>query len=240
MRNIIRPIVGVALVAAIAGGIWWWTQQQTQATHGLTGSGTIEATQVQVGPEVSGRVVQAMAEEGQTVKAGDVLFRLDDSMLSVQRSQAQAAVKTAQAQRDQLLVGARPQQLEAAQGTISTTQALLAGAQADLDRLVAGATNDLIAAARSQLASAQARAKLAHDTYADVAAGRTTGQAFGVAGKGLGAPEEQMREQVAAANAQVVAAQQRLYKVLSGATSDEIHSAQARVDGAQEIGRAHV
>lgn len=229
MIKIIRAILGIALLTLIAGGVWWWTQQKTQTTRGLTGSGTIEAVQVSAGPEVSGRVVQVMAEEGQAVKAGDVLFRLDDAMISAQRAQAQAAVKTARAQRDQLLAGARPQQLEAARATITATRALLDGAQADLERLLAGATNDQAAAARSQWAAAQARARLAQDTYNNVLAGRSDGSAFGVSGTGLGRPEEQMRAQLEAAKSQVVAAQERLNKVLAGATSNEIQAAQARV-----------
>jgi HlyD family secretion protein len=233
MAKIIRAILGIGLAAAIAGGIWWWTQQQTQASRGLAGSGTIEATQVQVGPEVSGRIVELKADEGQVVKAGDVLLRLDDAMILVQRAQAQAAVNTARAQRDQLLAGARSEQLDAAQAAISTTQALLNGAQADLDRLLAGATFDQVEAARSQLASAQARARAAHDTYNNILAGRGDGKAFGVTGTGLGAPEEQMRAQVEAADMQVTAAQARLNKVLSGATPDEVNSAQARVAGTQ-------
>ena len=234
MKKAIRPILAIVLLAAIAGGVWWWTRQQAQVTrNALAGSGTIEAIEVNVGPEVSGRVVEVGAAEGQTVKAGDVLLRLDGSMLAAQRAQAVAAVKTARAQRDQLAAGARSQQIDAAQASITTTRALLNGAQADLDRLLAGATNDQIQAARSQLASAQARAKLAKDTYDNVVAGRSTGKDFGVMGTGLGMPEEQMRVQVEAANAQVTAAQQRLNKVLSGALPDEVKSAQARVAGAQ-------
>jgi HlyD family secretion protein len=234
MRNVIRTILGIALVALIAGGAWWWTQRRAQAAaNELTGSGTIEAVEVDVGPQISGRVVQVMDSEGQSVKAGDVLLRLDDSVLLQQRAQAEAAIATARAQCDELLAGARPEQLDAARATITTTQAMLSGAQADLDTLLAGTTNDQIATARAQLASAQARAKLAQDTYNNVAAGRTNGQAFGVMGTGLGAPEEQMRAQVAAANAQVVAAQDQLNHVLAGATSDQIHAAQARVAQAQ-------
>jgi HlyD family secretion protein len=234
MRNVIRTILGIALVALIAGGAWWWTQRRAQAAaNELTGSGTIEAVEVDVGPQISGRVVQVMDSEGQSVKAGDVLLRLDDSVLLQQRAQAEAAIATARAQCDELLAGARPEQLDAARATITTTQAMLSGAQADLDTLLAGTTNDQIATARAQLASAQARAKLAQGTYNNVAAGRTNGQAFGVMGTGLGAPEEQMRAQVAAANAQVVAAQDQLNHVLAGATSDQIHAAQARVAQAQ-------
>ncbi len=233
MKNIIRLGLGIVLAASIAGGAWWWAGQQAHAAQGLTGSGTIEATQVNISPEVSGRVVQVVADEGQVVQAGDVLFRLDDSALSVQRAQAQAAVNTARAQQVQLLAEARPQQLDAARATITATQAMLSGAQADLDQLLGGATNDQIQAARAQLASAQARANLAQDTYANIMAGRSNGNAFGVNGTGLGRPEEEMRAQVEAANAQVAAAQDQLNKVLSGATSDDIMSAQAHVAGAQ-------
>ena len=234
MGKIIRTILGIALVALIAGGVWWWTQRRAQAAaNELTGSGTIEAIEVDVGPQVSGRVVEVIAGEGQAVKAGDVLFRLDDSTLLLQRAQAEAATTTARAQRDELLAGARPEQLDAARATITSTQAMLSGAQADLDTLLAGTTNDQIAAARAQLASAQARARLAQDTYANVVAGRTNGQAFGVMGTGLGMPEEQMRVQVEAANARVVAAQDQLNRELAGATSDQIRAAQDRVAQAQ-------
>ncbi len=158
MTKIIRAILGIALAALIAGGVWWWTQQQTQATRGLTGSGTIEAQQINIGPEVSGRVVQVSADEGQKVTAGQVLLRLDSTLLDAQRAQAEAAVKTARAQRDQLVARARPEQLEAARATISSTQASLSGAQADLRRLLSGATHDQTAAVQAQLKAVRERA----------------------------------------------------------------------------------
>ena len=227
------PIIILLVLALLTGGYFGIKALTADKSTGLGASGTIEADQVTVAPETGGKVIEVLVSEGAPVIRGDVLFRLDDSMLSVQRAQAQAAVNTARAQRDQLLAGARSQQLDAARASISTTQALLNGAQADLDRLLAGATFDQVEAARSQLASAQARARLAHDTYNNLVAGRGDGKAFGVTGTGLGAPEEQMRVQVEAADMQVTAAQARLNKVLSGATSDEINSAQARVAGAQ-------
>ena len=237
-----RRIMPIILILALIGGgtYWWYTQQQTQATNGLKGSGTIEATQINLGPEVSGRVVQVAVEEGQLVKAGEVLFQLDDSLLKAQRAQAEAAVKTARAQRDQLVAGARQQQLDAARATISQTQALYSsaqaqfnGAQADLSRLLSGATYADIAAAQAQLAQAQAQAKLAQDAYNGVVNGRDAAKSFGVRGGGLGQAEEQMRVQLAAVNEQVDAARARLNKLYSGATKDEINSAQARVDMAK-------
>lgn len=82
----------------------------------LSASGTISAREVRIAPQIGGEVVSISAEEGQQVKAGDELFRLDDSLLAAQRQQAEAAVhlaeaalNTTQAQYDLALNAARSQ-----------------------------------------------------------------------------------------------------------------------------------
>ena len=232
MRRVIPVFVILALIAG--GAYWWYTQQQTQAANGLKGSGTIEAQQLNIGPEVAGRVVEVTADEGQAVKAGQVLFRLDDALLLAQRAQAQAAVQTARAQRDQLLAGARLQQLEAAQAAISSTQAALNGAQADFNRLVSGATYDQVAAAQAQLEAAQAQAKIVQDSYNAISNAHDTLKSMGRrSGAGLSDTLVRMRPQLDAADAQVTAAQALLYKLYSGPTTPEVRAAQARVEAAQ-------
>jgi HlyD family secretion protein len=243
MRRVI-PIL--LIVAVFGGGAYWWSQQQTQAAVALKGSGTIEAQQVNIGSEVGGRVVEVLADEGQPVNAGQVLFRLDDTLLEAQRAQAEAAVATSRAQRDQLVARARPEQLAAAQATISSTQASLAGAQADLNRLLAGATNDQIRAAQAQLESVQAQAKIVQDGYNAISSAHAmlqdlrknpptlpNGKTVHLGSYGIAQMEDQMVPQVQAANAQVAAAQAALNKLLSGPTSPEIRSAQARVAAAE-------
>jgi HlyD family secretion protein len=230
MRRVIPIIV---ILALIGGGTWWWSQQQSQAATGLKGSGTIEATEVDMGPEVAGRVVEVMADEGQGVKAGDTLFRLDETLLVAQRAQAEAAVNTARAQRAQLLAGARPEQLEAARATISSTQAALSGAQADLGKLLSGATSADIATAQSQLKSAQANATIVQDSYDAVSHGLDVAQRYNRRPTALVQADEQVRAQLNAANSQVNAAQALLNKLRSGPTLDEIHAAQARVAAAE-------
>lgn len=66
----------------------------------LSASGTVSARQVEVAPEIGGRVIQVLVEEGQPVKTGDILFGLDDSLLQAQRKQATAAVQVAEAALD--------------------------------------------------------------------------------------------------------------------------------------------
>jgi len=96
-RMIIIPIL-VIVILVLAGGWYLSTQnQEAESDTGLSSSGTVEAVEVTVSPEVSGRVVEVLAEEGQVVEAGQVLFRLDDSLLTAQRAQAETALASAKA-----------------------------------------------------------------------------------------------------------------------------------------------
>lgn len=82
------------LVTLVAAGC---TLPGTGGDVSLQASGMIEATEIGVAPELSGRVVDMAVDEGESVKEGDVLFTLDDSLLQVQRQAAAAAFASAQA-----------------------------------------------------------------------------------------------------------------------------------------------
>ena len=66
---------------------------------GIQASGQIEAKEIAVAPELSGRVVEVSVNEGDSVKAGDPLLRLDDSLLQSEKQAAQAAAGFCQRQR---------------------------------------------------------------------------------------------------------------------------------------------
>ncbi|MHB8776177.1 MAG: HlyD family secretion protein [Anaerolineales bacterium] len=74
-------------------------------------SGQIEAKEIAIAPELSGRVVEVNVTEGNSVKAGDPLLRLDDSLLLSEKQVAQAALDSASAN------------LQAAQATLDSAQA---------------------------------------------------------------------------------------------------------------------
>jgi multidrug resistance efflux pump len=82
-------IVGVLVVASI-GGLVYTSWAATRATGPLIASGTVEADEVLIGPEVSGRLLALRVDEGQTVRAGDELARLDDALVQLQLRQADA------------------------------------------------------------------------------------------------------------------------------------------------------
>ncbi|MCK4316363.1 MAG: biotin/lipoyl-binding protein, partial [Anaerolineae bacterium] len=124
-RKRIVPIIIVAVVVIIAAvaGVYFatnpvaWRQVQAQLalteteTSDLTASGFIEAEEVTIAPELGGRVVELLADEGDEVEAGQVLMRMDGTLLDAQTEVAQAALDVAQAQLAQARAGARPEQI---------------------------------------------------------------------------------------------------------------------------------
>lgn len=98
-------------------------------TTQLRASGTISAKTVSIAPEIGGRVISIGVEEGAQVKAGDELFRLDDSLMIAQRAQAdatvqqaEAALNTAKVQYEIVLSAARLQDLQNRASGWSTSQ----------------------------------------------------------------------------------------------------------------------
>ncbi|MEJ1156997.1 efflux RND transporter periplasmic adaptor subunit [Prosthecomicrobium sp. N25] len=64
----------------------------------LTAVGTLRADEtITVSAEIDGRISEVVVQEGTKVKAGDVLFRLDDSMLKATLAQARAELALAEA-----------------------------------------------------------------------------------------------------------------------------------------------
>ena len=82
--------------------------QMGELTSDTTYIGTVEPQQqVYVMPKLSGTVTQVNYKVGDTVKEGDVLFKIDDEAYQVQMDSAQAADNTAQARATAATSGAR-------------------------------------------------------------------------------------------------------------------------------------
>lgn len=73
------------------------TPTQSEA---LQASGQIEATEISIAPEFSGRVTDVYVSEGDSAQTGDPLLKLDDSLLLSEKQSAQAALDSANAQVD--------------------------------------------------------------------------------------------------------------------------------------------
>lgn len=91
------PAIVIILLIVVFSIYFIVTQTAGADETALTASGTIEATQVNVAPEIAGRVTEVLAEEGQPVSKDQALLRLDPSLLNAQRAVASAAVDSANA-----------------------------------------------------------------------------------------------------------------------------------------------
>ncbi|MBI5933352.1 MAG: efflux RND transporter periplasmic adaptor subunit [Chloroflexi bacterium] len=91
------PAIVVLLIVIAASAYFIYSQSATDKNGALTASGFIEATQVNIAPELAGKVTEVLVAEGDSVHAGDPLLRLDASLLTAQRAVASAAVDTARA-----------------------------------------------------------------------------------------------------------------------------------------------
>jgi HlyD family secretion protein len=96
MKRIIPILIVVAVLAG--GGYFWWSNYGAGAPNAsaLGGSGTIEAQQIAITPQASGRIIVAPTQEGVAVKTGDVLYKLDPSTLQLQVASAKAGVRAAE------------------------------------------------------------------------------------------------------------------------------------------------
>lgn len=84
---------GLLVVLGGAGGGWhWWKQHQTALPDGIVwGNGRLEADDIDITPKYPGRVASLLADEGDLVKAGQVVARMDtrDTEATLQKAEAQ-------------------------------------------------------------------------------------------------------------------------------------------------------
>ena len=116
------PLVAL-LLAGIAGCV------SRHRTNTLRVSGHVEATEVQVAPEVGGRLVELRVDEGDRVKAGDVIARLDTRDIELQIDRARAERGAAAAQLRLLQAGARPEDIRQAEAQVDAAEAEAAAAR---------------------------------------------------------------------------------------------------------------
>lgn len=81
---VLRPALVATALAALALLALYPRWFGTPGTGALVALGILEATQVTVSSEVTARILEIPVGEGQAVRAGDVLVRLDDALPQLQ------------------------------------------------------------------------------------------------------------------------------------------------------------
>jgi HlyD family secretion protein len=146
----------VVVVLAIASAAWAWSHLRRPAVpEGLLQvNGRIEGDRVTLASKFAGRVVELAAREGDVVKMGQVLVRLDDRAIRARLDQAIAAQETLQSQ-----ILAQEAGLAVLRGetavAVQAARTRIAAAEADVRRVEAAAAQDVRDHTRAQDLSAQ-------------------------------------------------------------------------------------
>jgi membrane fusion protein PltH len=127
-------IPALIVVVAVAG-LTWWLMQRRGADRELVLYGNIDLRQVQLAFNNSERIAAVLVQEGDHIKRGQLLARLDTSRLEPQVAEAAAQ---AAAQRQVVLRlrnGSRPEEIAQARANVESAKADLANAQRQYERL---------------------------------------------------------------------------------------------------------
>lgn len=186
-RSHLPVVLVVVFAVALAAWFAWKNLQDTGPGPGFaSGNGRIEATEVDVAAKLGGRIEEILVREGDFVKQGQPLARMQITTLEAQLAEARAAhqeaihaVAAAKAQialrksdvaAAQALVMQRQAELEAANQRLRRSQSLAGqGAtsrqQLDDDRSVALSAEAGLTAARAQVIAAEAAVEAAEAQY---------------------------------------------------------------------------
>jgi HlyD family secretion protein len=213
MRKVL--IIGILAAGAAVGWLYW---RQLRPVPFVV-SGFIEADEIRVGSRVGGRVAQVNVEEGQAVRRGEPLFKIDPFDLNEQLAQAHAQLAGYKAELERLKAGYRREEIDQARAKRDQ-------AKAARDKLVAGPRPQEIDIAREQLKSAQANLELAKTEHDRIARLREQHEA---------APTEYDRavRELKAAQAGVASAQQQLTLLEEGSRKEDIAQAEGALAEAE-------
>jgi HlyD family secretion protein len=128
----IRPLLGTAFVLCLAA-----CGNGKEEPNLLVASGHVEATDVHISTKVGGRLESFPPEEGNAVRPGEEIARIETTDIELAIQQARADRDGANAELRLRLAGSRKEDVAAAAAQVTRAKADLDGAQRDLDRMQA-------------------------------------------------------------------------------------------------------
>lgn len=93
-----RIVVIFLLLIAVGAAVYAFRGTGRQADDRIVVSGNIELTEVNIAFKTAGRLIERNVDEGDSVKQGEVLARLDRDQLTAQREREAAGLSSAQSQ----------------------------------------------------------------------------------------------------------------------------------------------
>jgi len=216
--------VGIVLLAAVVISIFYFAADPPKDDV-LRASGTIEATNIDVSFQIPGRITEVLVSEGQPVKIGTVLARLEAEERNEYLNQIKASldVVTSQVRQQEIAVALRQQVLD---NQIAQARGQVEALASAAERQRLGSRPQEIRVAEAELAQAEAILTQRQADFRRVAdltkAGVMPQQQFDAA-----------QAQLRAAETNRDAAAERLALMREGARREDVAEAEARVKTAQ-------
>jgi HlyD family secretion protein len=154
VKKIIIPIVLVAVV--VAALVFGGKLLHSSDPNHIAVSGNIELTRVDISFKVAGKLMERLVNEGDWVKQGQLIARLDAVQAASQRDLQKAALELSQSQLTQLRTSIAYQR-ETISGDVALKQADLRQSEQRLAELVAGSRPQEIQQAQAVAAEARSR-----------------------------------------------------------------------------------
>jgi HlyD family secretion protein len=216
-----KRIIVIVVLAAVGIAAALAFRSRSQPDAGIRISGNIELTQVNIAFKVSGKLIERAVDEGDSVKKGMIVARLDKDQLLRQRDREQAALAEAQSQLSQ--AGTTVEWTKQSQASdLDQRRADLAQAQAKLRELETGSRPQEIKEAAAAVESARAEAERTQKDWerAQVLFKRDDISA---------SQYDQYRKNAESAAAALRQAEERYAMVREGPRKEEIEAARAQV-----------
>ena len=154
-----KRILPILLIAALAlGGWFWWQQRDASSSGDITLYGNVDIRQVALAFDGSGRIAELRVQEGDRVKAGAVIARLDTHTLELQAKAQEAVVEAERQTLLELRAGARPEEIAQAQARVASAKASAELANLQRDRAARLLTSRAVSQQDLDRASTEAKA----------------------------------------------------------------------------------
>ena len=244
MKKIRIPIVIFVLVLLL---IFVYTRNRSQNNSNIIRvSGNIEVDDVELSFKMAGRVEERLVSEGETIKSGQTVARLEQNELVDELNLQKAAVQSAESVLAELEAGSRPEEIAQAEASVQK-------AQARLDELLTGSRPQEIASAEATVQRAKAemerlkteferRQNLLNENVISTQEYDSAKTAYESAQAVLKEAEEQLKlvkegprkEQIEQARADLNGAKEHYNLIKKGPRKETIDQAHARLQQAKE------
>jgi HlyD family secretion protein len=153
-------VLAGVLIAALVGV--WWLADGHQGSKAIVLYGNVDLRQADLPFNATERVTEVLVQEGDHVKLGQVMARLDPTRIEPQVAKAEADAAAAQQVVNRLHAGSRPEEIAQARANVLSAEADAANARRQYERLVElGSSSSGRAVSRQDLDSGRAAVEVA-------------------------------------------------------------------------------